>query len=211
MISSTDGAAEYWGGSLGQFTSYAFNGHPVYKQSDTEGDVDYYLYHISDYWRINAPSKNQNALRNSKNSSVSPQSGWEYWAGEEWRCDDSSLTLRSGVVEPCPVVRVEAHGEAVQASRVQHVLGEYVPTDKWLSGLPVYQDRGGSLKYLRVAEGSTAWGIGPATNGGLWIDSGRGTTSPGDRMAGGSERSGYSNWRYSDGVEWKEGNITLSC
>ena len=62
-----------------------------------------------------------------------------------------------------------------------------------------------------MAEGSTAWTIAETvTSTTSVISGGRGTNSPGDPRAAGSERYGETRWTYADGG-WKEGDITVTC
>jgi len=77
----------------------------------------------------------------------------------------------------------------------------------------VYKKGSGSTAlFLLVQEGGTLWGISPSTTGlNGWIVSGRATNSPTSSRAGGSRREGVTRWRYGDGDNWLEGNISVTC
>ena len=63
-----------------------------------------------------------------------------------------------------------------------------------------------------MREGRTYWGIKSSTTAtGSWIISGRATNSPSSTEAGPSVRQGVTTWRYFDGSNWVEGDISVTC
>ena len=63
-------------------------------------------------------------LRNSQNTNKPPSSQWEYWGGEKWNADDTSLTLKFTNLSPiCQLVRVAGEGDVVKEHGSK--LGDY--------------------------------------------------------------------------------------
>ena len=226
VLSSTAGAAEYQGASLGEYVEEGTSsGRSYYRQRDDTGKEDTFLYYngaCGDEKRwlvVSALGDCSAALRNPADTATPPESGWLFTDGEEWRSDDRSLGLEWGVLEPCRRVEVAARGEAVW-TRQEEELGSFSPTGRWQEGRPVYGKTGGETRYLRMAEGKSGWLLSPTLRGGGGLlESARGTLSPGDPAAGPSVRFGREGWWYWDGGEWWEGGewrdsrgqLTVTC
>ena len=83
---------------------------------------------------------------------------------------------------------------------------------RWSEGRPVYKKDDGETRYLLVREGGTTWSITDSTTDtGGWIQSGRGTNSPSSSEAGPSVKKGVTGWRYWDGQNHTEGDISVIC
>ena len=83
---------------------------------------------------------------------------------------------------------------------------------RWSEGRPIFKKVDGETRFLLVAEGDTVWSITDSTTAtGAWIQSGRATNSPSSPEAGPSVRLGGTRWRYWDGIEWIEGDISVTC
>jgi len=142
--------------------------------------------------------------------------GWGYWKNGEWMEHgdqmDSSLVLTASALEPCSQVHINASGDA--ASHVSAYMGVFLPTGDWSSGRPVYrQQKETNGKYLFVKAGYTQWTIwdGLDMESAGWVSSGKATNDPAHPSAAIRESEGHSQWRYNDGVEWKNGDILVTC
>ena len=84
---------------------------------------------------------------------------------------------------------------------------------RWSQGRPVYKKVDGDKeRYLFVAEGMSYWTITDSTEAkDSWILSGRATNSPFQPEAGPSARQGVGGWRFYDGKEFKESEISVAC
>ena len=91
-----------------------------------------------------------------------------------------------------------------------------------MEGRPVYvKSVGQERHYLLVVEGQSTWSIRSSLEDKTaYLESGRGTNSPGDPAAGPSVRLGVSSWRFwnflfnfklKGGGGWQEGEITVTC
>ena len=128
LLSSTGGAAEWQGNALGEFVEAGeHGGRPYYRQRDTEGKADHFLYSQGGKWWVHESlGKSVGRLSNPQNSSEPPTSGWVYSAGEgltEYRDDDDSLTLELNILHP-----PESHtirGEGPMVYKVGSSLGKY--------------------------------------------------------------------------------------
>ena len=91
MISSSGGAAQRWGGFLGQYEYDVDKGY--YVQTSTKAR---YLYRDEDdEWLVGftpIPGKERGYLRNLRSSKTPPSSGWQYIIDDEWQ-DDQTLTV----------------------------------------------------------------------------------------------------------------------
>lgn len=76
MLSSTAGALEQHGKRLGEFEEVGnYGGRPYYKQRDTEGTSDVYMYKEGrDWWVSDTLGGSNGWLRNSKSGSQPPAS-----------------------------------------------------------------------------------------------------------------------------------------
>ena len=194
-------------------------GRPYYRQRDTAGKKDNFLYFFGQRWRVSKVLGDDSGfLRSSLDTGDSvgpPQSGWEYLGlGLNWQEEDTSLVLERGALEPCERVVVAAIGQLARTRRKE--LGTFVPTGNWIKGRPVYGNKDGSPRYLRMAEGRPGWGISPSPNltGSFTLASGRGTVSPGSLEAGPSVRQGWKGWQWKDSRGgWREANgrLIVAC
>ena len=77
-------------------------GRPYYRQRDTEGKADHFLYSEGGKWWVHdSLGKSVGRLSNPQNSPEPPTSGWVYSAGEgltEYRDDNDSLTLELNIL-----------------------------------------------------------------------------------------------------------------
>ena len=125
MLSSTAGAAENVG-VLGEFVEAGeHGGRPYFRQRDTEGTEDIFLYSEGGKWWVNdILGESTGSLRNSQNTNTPPSTQWEYAKDGKWSDDDTSLTLEFTTLSPiCQLVRVEGEGDVVE--KVGTSLGDY--------------------------------------------------------------------------------------
>jgi len=218
VFSSVAGAAEHLN-VLGEFVEAGRHlGRPFYRQRDTEGTEDIFLFYDKGGWFVGDilgkssgyPYTKQYTWLASNNTT-----GWEYWDGKKWN-NDTSLTLEFTSLSPCKLVRVSGYGDVVR--RQGSSLGDYRwEVGRWSSGRPLYKKVDGHTeRFLSVSERSHYWIIhGTNYNGIPWIASGRGTNSPASTEAGASDREGVTRWRYLKwGYCWRnarEGDITVNC
>ena len=207
MFSSAGAALEYRGNRLGEFEAHGLHaGKPAYRQRDTLGSVDLFLYYSSGHWWVGSVLGSDHGwLWNQHGSQRPSEFGWQYYY-LTWK-KDPSLRLQPGHLDPCTQVFVTATGRAktVQGSK----LGTYTPTGDWMEGRPVYRQEKGKRYYLIIPEKGTTWAVHdtPKTRAG-YIRNTKATNSPGDRAKG-------MRWEYLDGRpwdgEWREGDITVTC
>ena len=116
MLSSTAGAAENWGNRLGEFVEAGeHGGRPYYRQRDTEGESETFLYSEDGEGLVNDILGGSAAfLRNSQNSLKPPADQWLYWDGKKRNGNDTSLTLEFTALSPCQLVRVSGEGNSNQ-------------------------------------------------------------------------------------------------
>ena len=139
-----DGAAFRAGAFLGEFKRIgSFGDRPLYRQLDTEGEQDIFLYYSSGAWWVgydtrfneqNIPSE-QSALRNPSDSLSVPFSGWPYSLLGDWVDDDPTLQLVAGRLVPCPRLTVASSDFEQDVS----VIDSYTPSGRWSEGRPVYR------------------------------------------------------------------------
>ena len=187
------------------------NGRVFYKQRHTEGDGAEYLFFVGTKWCVSkTPGKNACALRNRQDTQLPPTTGWEYYDGNKWNDDDTTLVLEFSSLNPCRLVRVDGDAEVKRLHSSS--LGDYVlQIGRWSAGRPVYQLINSQVeRYLLVVEGYTGWYIKSstsATTAGAFIRSGKATNSPSSPLAGSSLRFGVTKWSYY-ASGWKEGYIS---
>ena len=90
----------------------------------------------------------------------------------------------------------------------------YKKVDGETSFLSFFLLDGETERVLFVPEGVVNWVITESTSSTSgFIASGRGTNSPASSEAGGSDRFGWTRWRYDDNGNYKlkEGDISVSC
>jgi len=224
VLSSTGGAAETFGGHLGEFAMAGeHGGRPYFKQRNTEdGDTDVFFFSHGGQWLVTVRlGKPAGELTNDQDSPLPPVDGWLYWDWERkrHRDDDTSLTLEFASLSPCQMVRVAGEGEVVEEHGSQ--LGDYrLEVGRWSSGRPVFKKvNGEEPRFLFVPDGGSHWTIKSSTNvtgaTGAFIVSGRATNSPSSPEAGPRHRLGWTGWHYSvqwgDSVHWEEGDISVTC
>ena len=125
VLSSTAGAAEYQGDMLGEFVEAGeHGGRPYYRQRDTEGKSDHFLYSEGGEWLVSDTlGKSVGELTNYEDSAQPPVEKWLYWDGKKDRDDDPSLTLEFTTLSPCQLVRVVGKGDVVK--KQPDSLGDY--------------------------------------------------------------------------------------
>merc|ERR1711963_26993 len=215
VFSSNAGAAKYVGGTLGEFVRTGeLNGRPYYKQRDTEGKVDIFLYSDGGKWLVSDIGDGrhlQNHLLNNQDTDLPPRTNWLFAKeGQQWSNNDWSLKLEfTPLVLPCNLVRVSG-GSRVWTDHWSKMGNYRLQQGRWSEGRPVYKRGSGSTAlFLFVPEGKTAWSINDSMSPtGGWIQSGRATNSPTSSRAGGGSRKGVTRWRYAPG--WWEGDIRVS-
>ena len=133
VLSSTAGAAEHQGNKLGEFVEAGeHGGRPYYRQRDTEGNRENFLYRRGGEWvvsdtlgkSVGAGLKNPLSFFSFLQTGFKPPADeWLYYDGKKWNNNDTSLTLEFTSLSPCQLVRVEGEGDVVekQGSR----LGDY--------------------------------------------------------------------------------------
>ena len=125
MLSSTAGAAEYQGGLLGEFVEAGeHGGRPYYRQRDTEGSSETFLYSEGGRWLVSDTlGKSVGGMANYRDSPQPPMEQWLYSDGKKQNDNDPSLTLEFTTLSPCQLVRVAGEGEVVEEQ--QDCLGDY--------------------------------------------------------------------------------------
>jgi hypothetical protein len=185
---------------------------PYYQQRETDGQQNYFIFFTSGTWLLNdVLGENSGFLRNRADTARPPAQGWEWGDGTSWRTDDNTIKLEMKEMTPCTEVEVQATGEAATAQSLS--LGTYLPTGSWVSGRPVYMKEGGG-RFLLVPEAKVSWQImDTIANSGSYIQSGRGTLSPGQVEAGPSERNGKMGWVYWNNGQWRDSaeKIRVTC
>ena len=133
VFSSTEGAAEYVGGRLGEYVRAGgdFNGRPYYIQRDTEGSQQGYLfYHNDGIWfgGDDLGETTNGGLMIRQDTPLPPRSNWLYAKGEEEREfveDDTSLKLEFISLSPCTQGEVTWEGDEEEGQKHSTSLGDY--------------------------------------------------------------------------------------
>jgi len=219
VFSSTGGAAErvYALGEFGLQPSL-HNGRPLYKQRDDIGSPEIFLFWDAASWWVGSPPKGfpialalavaKGHLKASSTALTPPAEGWKYYnsQSDSWQ-EDSSLSLSSSPLKPCPRLEVSAIKGSTPWLIASPALGVYTRTNQWSSGRPIYlQEGGGGVLIIKAPY--TGWALlppvvlGPTAWPGLansWrsISSGRNTNDPSDPKAGPSDRLKNEGWLYS--------------
>jgi len=219
VFSSTAGAAEHQGSRLGEFVRAGeYNGRPFYKQRDTEGRENTFLFSEGGIWVVGQSLGGPTAmLANVQDTDLPPRANWLYVHGTDgnrsWRNNDQTLKLEyTTLSSPCRLVRVAGSGSVLSAQ--WNTMGIYrLQEGRWSSGRPVYKKGSGSnTMFLLVKEGKCLWSIKDSTTSEMaYIQSGRATNSPTSSRAGGSVRYGRANWTYVNWGRWNEGEISVTC
>ena len=115
MLSSVANAAEWQGGRLGEFEEIGdFNERPFYKQRNTEGETDLYLFFEGGEWRVSKKLGGSGGLKNNQNTSLPMTNNWLYYDGEKFNSNDTSFKLEYESIYPCQLVRVAVKGDALE-------------------------------------------------------------------------------------------------
>ena len=149
MLSSTAGAAEYRGGYLGEFVEAGeHGGKPFYRQRDTEGQREYFLFSEGGEWRVGYTLGGSSAcLRNLQNTNKPPSTQWLYAKDGKWYDNDTSLTLEFTTLSPiCQLVRVAGEGQVVEMQGSS--LGDY--RSEYISVLNIMQCQLSSSKDIQM-------------------------------------------------------------
>jgi len=130
VFSSTAGAAEYQGSELGEFVRVGeYNGRPFYKQRDTEGSENIFLFSEGGIWVVGQSLGGPTGmLANVQDTDLPPRANWFYVDGRDgnktWRNDDQTLKLEyTTLSSPCRLVRVAGSGSVLIAQ--WHAMGIY--------------------------------------------------------------------------------------
>ena len=127
VLSSNGSAAEWVGSVLGEYVRMAgeYNGRPYYKQRDTEGSKDTFLYyHYNGMWMVSLNLGDETgALTSIQDTLLPPTSNWEYAREKLFVEDDTSLKLEFTSLSPCEQGEVTGKGEVVE--KKGQVLGDY--------------------------------------------------------------------------------------
>ena len=127
VLSSNGSAAEWVGSVLGEYVRMAgeYNGRPYYKQRDTEGSKDTFLYyHYNGMWMVSLKlGEETGALTSIQDTLLPPTSNWEYAREKLFVEDDTSLKLEFTSLSPCEQGEVTGKGEVVE--KKGQVLGDY--------------------------------------------------------------------------------------
>ena len=122
MLSSVAGAAEYQGWRLGEFEEIGdFNERPFYKQRDTEGSENTFLYSEGWIWVVGQSLGGPTGmLANVQDTDLPPRANWLYVDGTDgtktWSNNDQTLKLEYTTLSlPCRLVRVAGSGSVLIA------------------------------------------------------------------------------------------------
>ena len=125
-------STEYVGNQLGEFEEAGeHRGRPYFLQRNTEGSQPNYLYFEDGCWQVSQTLGNRfHGIRNCQDTQLPPTRSWHWREGErnDWRSDDTSLSLEFTTLSPiCQVVRVAGEGEvvALHGSGGTKSLGDY--------------------------------------------------------------------------------------
>ena len=116
------GAAEHQGSRLGEFVRAGeFNGRPFYKQRDTEGEENTFLFSEGGIWVVGQSLGGPTGLlANVQDTDLPPRANWLYVHGTDgnrsWRNNDQTLKLEyTTLSSPCRLVRVAGSGSVLIA------------------------------------------------------------------------------------------------
>ena len=102
-----------------------YNNRPYYKQRDTEGSENLYMYYISGGWVVGPTLGNSSGgLGNRQDSDLPPRANWLYAKNRKFVDDDRTLKLDyTTLSSPCKLVRVAGSGRVLnhQSSK----MGDY--------------------------------------------------------------------------------------
>ena len=148
VISSTGGAAEVMGDTLGQY-EYDED-KECYVQSSTDQSSEQYvgrfLYYTLEYeaWVVARTIPSMEFWIMSEEL----QTDWMYFDGDTWK-SDPSLTINPGPLPPLPsqfTVTTEVRPSSISGV-YKSISGVYNKTERWWAGRPVYVNMDGMLLY----------------------------------------------------------------
>ena len=133
VFSSTEGAAEYVGGRLGEYVRAGgdFNGRPYYIQRDTEGSQQSYLFYHNDgidtvwFGGDDLGDITNGGLMIRQDTPLPPTMNWLYARGNEFVEDDTSLKLEFISLSPCTQGEVTWEGDEEEGQKHSTSLGDY--------------------------------------------------------------------------------------
>ena len=215
LVTSTGDAPDHWGSYMGLYQLIQqYNQSPAYRQvHNIIGTKAAYIYKSdSGNWLANHElGDSSGGLRNTNSSPAPPRSGWQYARSGEFVSDPdlTVVTISDTSTLICPVINIQASGEADR--KVPDYLGQFTITSQFSAGRPVWRNNKG--KYLSVHPDKVNWRV---TNNvedtAAGIQSG---VAPG--LCPASARSRYNkrfninSWKYWDGDEFRDGDITVTC
>ena len=150
LLSSTGGAAEHQGSSLGEFVKAGeqssaisvhslslfystkhvkegeHGGNPYFHQRDTVGDTETYLFYNGTDWIVGPVLGEGNGkLLNRQNTESPPTDQWQFWDEDNsWKKNDTSLALQyTTLPATCQTIRVAGEGAVVEKQGKS--LGDY--------------------------------------------------------------------------------------
>ena len=112
VLSSTAGAAEHQGSKLGEYVEAGeHEGRPYFRQRDTRGSADMFLYSEGGKWRASGTLGGTGGnLRNNQSTSLPPTDQWHYYSDNDTWNSDTSLTLEFNPLSPCQLIKVVGEG-----------------------------------------------------------------------------------------------------
>ena len=129
VFSSTEGAAEYVGGRLGEYVRAGgdFNGRPYYIQRDTEGSQQSYLFYHNDGMWMGSYNLGDTTggLMIEQDTPLPPKTNWLYARGNGFVEDDTSLKLEFISLSPCTQGEVTWEGDEEEGQKHSTSLGDY--------------------------------------------------------------------------------------
>ena len=211
VFTSTGSAAQRAGSLLGQ---YSFNPEEgCYVQTTTEKTSQavrhYFLFHHkSSEWYV-SESKTKTALtaewlRNLSLSEEPPLDKWEYATHSPlsvWHKDAGLKATQGPLSSLCNTLKVTLFDYA--AEKYHDLQGEFVRTERWLYGRPVFENSDGRLLFQHndhSANGNDGWAIG-------WEV---GTHYLRGLMAYHCP-SHEKSWTYWNGIQMVTANVTITC
>ena len=102
---------------MGEFVEQEreYRGRPYFKQRDTEGNAEIFLYFEGDSWWVNNKfGERHGGLRNNRTSSRPPTYGWLYGDGKGWNNNDTSFTVYNFASPLCNAMKVTGKGGVVE-------------------------------------------------------------------------------------------------
>ena len=159
VLSSTGGAAQHQGGSLGQYCHDTDMG--CYVQTNTEeGHERYkpqYIYPVDNGWYVGSTlgEKKGLFLENPTRSQTVPTTEWNYYGGKSWVSDPTLVISAGPLTSLCNILTVSASGPA--AEKQSDKMGEFSRTERWFNGKPVFRNSQGRLLHQSPTQG---WHVG---------------------------------------------------